>query len=256
MERERREEVFERIKLGIPLLDELLPKGVFRRSLILLAGDSGVGKSFVAGLLAWSFARRGEKVIYVSLDDDPLTIISGLELKGYDAWSLVDSKKILFVDGYGARYGVEPEEFVSEAIRELEPWGLLAALRRLVDQSGLECSGLLVIDSINPLLEKYEASNVFDFVNAVRASIVKKKGVVTVMTLHTATQLYTEIAASLEYVVDVLVWMQHMEAAIEQGYPVKQLLVKKARGVPAIASWTPYMITDEGIVGVKVKKAS
>ncbi len=245
--------VLERIRLGVPLLDDLLPQGVFRRSLMVMAGDSGVGKSFIAGLIAWSFARRGEPVAYIALDDDPLTVASSLYTKGYNVWELVETGRLILVDGYGARYGVEPEEFVAEAVRELEPSSLLAAINRIVDSRLGRCRGLIVIDSLNPLLQKYEVSIVLDFVNAARASIVKKKGVFTVMTIHTATQFYTEVAASLEYMVDVLVWMQHMEAAIEQGYPVKQLLVKKARGVQAIASWTPYMITGEGLVGVTLK---
>lgn len=247
------EYILEKIRLGIPLIDQLLPEGVFRRSLMVMAGDSGVGKSFIAGLMAWSFASRGEPVFYIALDDDPLTVASSLQAKGYDVWRLIREKRIVFVDGYGARYGVEPEPFVEESLRDIDPWTILNTVNRLVDSRKLRCRGLLVVDSLNPLLQKYEVSNVFDFVNAIRASTVKKKGVFTVMTIHTASQFYTEVAASLEYMVDVLVWMQHMEAAIEQGYPVKELLVKKARGVAATASWTPYMITNEGLVGVKLK---
>jgi len=245
--------VSERIRLGIPLLDRLLPKGVFRHSFLLLAGDSGVGKSYIAGLIAANFAKRGEKVVYLALDDEPSAIVSGLELRGCNAREYIRRNQMIFIDGYGARYGIESAEFVAESVRELEPWNLLALLRRIVDSQGLRSSGVIIIDSINPLLERYEASNVFDFVNAVRADIVKRKGVFTVTTLHTATQYYAEVAATLEYMVDILIWMQHMETALEQGYPVKQLLVKKAKGVPALAGWTPYMITDEGLVEVKVK---
>ncbi|MET1101346.1 MAG: RAD55 family ATPase [Pyrodictiaceae archaeon] len=246
--------VLARVKLGIPILDDLLPEGILRRSMVVIAGDGGVGKSFFVTLIAASFLERGEKVIYVALDDDPITIVSALESSRMNAMELVRGEELILVDGYGPRYGVEPESFVKAALQDIDPDRILSTVSRISDEHGMRCSGLLVLDSLNPLLARYEATRVLDFVNALRAHMAKKRGVLSIATLHTPTQFYSEVAANLEYMVDVFVWMQHYREAVAQGYPVKQLLVKKARGVPVQASWIPYMITKEGVIPIKLRR--
>jgi KaiC/GvpD/RAD55 family RecA-like ATPase len=242
------------VRLGVSVLDKVLPRGVPRRSVLLLAGSGGTGKSALTSLISWSFTSRGEKVIYVALDDDPLTVVEGLSFKGLNAHRLVDEEKLLIVDAYSSRYGIEPDIRVEESLTTLDLTVLLTTIRRVVERKGLTCTGLVVLDSLNALLLRFEASMVLDFVNALRASIAKRHGVLTVLTLHTPTQLLMEIASSLEYMVDVVVWLRYHAEALEAGYAVRELLVKKAKGVPVIAGWVKFIITDEGVVEAEVRR--
>ncbi len=231
----------------------MLPRGIPRRSFILLAGGGGTGKSVLTSLIAWHFAREGEPVIYVALDDDPLTVLEGLSVKGYDASDLLERRLLTFIDGYSSRYGIEPGLNVEERLATLDPTAIQLAVRRSIERRGLKCKGLLVIDSLNALLLKFEPTMVMDFVNAVRAYASKLQGVVTVATLHTSTQLYAELASSLEHMVDVVIWLKYHAEALEAGYPVREILVKKAKGAPVTAGWLKFIITDKGVVEVETR---
>ena len=70
------------IKLGIPLLDELLPKGILRKSLVIIAGEGGAGKSYIVQSIATNFLSNGEKVVYIAMDDDLSTILRRSKLHG------------------------------------------------------------------------------------------------------------------------------------------------------------------------------
>ena len=55
-----------RIKTGIQELDRVLGGGLVRRSVILLGGDPGIGKSTLLMQALGTMARRGEAVLYIS----------------------------------------------------------------------------------------------------------------------------------------------------------------------------------------------
>jgi replicative DNA helicase len=58
------------IPTGIPSLDELIGGGMRRKSLFLAGGQSGVGKTLILGNLAANAMKRGDKVVYISLEID------------------------------------------------------------------------------------------------------------------------------------------------------------------------------------------
>ena len=242
------------VKLGLSALDKLLPRGVLRRSVILVAGGGGTGKSVLTALLASRFLERGEKVVYVTLDDDPVTLIESLSLKGFRVEEYLERGSFLIIDGYSSRYGIRAGVKVFDELASLDPGTLAATLRKAVERAGLECRGMLVIDSLNALLAKFDPSIVLDFVNNVRASIAKSRAVLTVITLHTVTQLLAELASSLEYMVDVVIWLRYHSEALEAGLPVRELLVKKAKGVPVEAGWLKFVITDKGLEEVELRR--
>ncbi len=241
------------IQLGIPLLDKLLPKGVRRDSLIVMAGDGGTGKSYLAVLFAAKYLERGEPVVYLALDDDPRTLVDALGNQGLEAEKLVYQKKLILIDAYGPRYGLETESYaIEQPLTDLRT--LYSGLTRQLDQNNIAGQGLLVIDSLNPLLARYEPTLFLDFINMVRAGIAKKRIVTVLATLHTPTQYHAEIAANLECIADVFIWLRYHPQALEAGYTVREVLVKKAKGVPVAAGWTPFIITDEGPTPVQVRQ--
>jgi KaiC/GvpD/RAD55 family RecA-like ATPase len=244
------------VSFGIPLLDKLLPKGVWRSSFMLLAGEGGTGKSYILHLLAASILKRNEPVVYVALDDDPKDIISSLEAKGVDVENYVKNKMLLLVDGYGGRYGYETNTHVAERLRSLDIHAAVSTITRVLDSANISGKGIVIIDSLNPFFQWHETNMVYDFVNMIRILISKKRSMLVAATLHTPTQLYADIAATMEYMVDVFIVLRYHSAATEAGYPVKEILVKKARGTPVAYGWVPFMITDQGIEEVRIKYRS
>jgi circadian clock protein KaiC len=69
----------ERVSTGIPKLDQMFGnKGFFRGSSILVSGTAGSGKSSLASHFADAACRRGEKVLYFSLEESPAQIMRNM----------------------------------------------------------------------------------------------------------------------------------------------------------------------------------
>jgi circadian clock protein KaiC len=69
----------ERISTGVHELDQMLGgKGYFRGSSILVSGTAGTGKSSLAAHFSEAACRRGEKVLYFSLEESPGQVIRNM----------------------------------------------------------------------------------------------------------------------------------------------------------------------------------
>ncbi|MFW9982334.1 MAG: ATPase domain-containing protein [Candidatus Thorarchaeota archaeon] len=91
--------VIDRVKTGIPGLDELTEGGFPRGDTILIAGKAGTGKS----ILATQFIYRGavdynEPGVFVTLEEPPHLIKRNMLQFGMDLDKLVKEKKISIVD--------------------------------------------------------------------------------------------------------------------------------------------------------------
>ena len=91
--------VIERVKTGIPGLDELIEGGFPRGDTILIAGKAGTGKS----ILATQFIYKGatdynEPGVFVTLEEPPHLIKRNMMQFGMDLDKLVKEKKISLVD--------------------------------------------------------------------------------------------------------------------------------------------------------------
>lgn len=63
------------VETGVRALDSLLGGGLRPRSLTLVVGESGVGKSTLMFSLAYSISRRGGRVIYIDTEGNPVELI-------------------------------------------------------------------------------------------------------------------------------------------------------------------------------------
>jgi KaiC/GvpD/RAD55 family RecA-like ATPase len=241
-------------RLGVLLLDKLLPRGIPRKSFGLIEGEGGSGKSFLLHLIVKYFLERGEEVIYLTLDDDPESLAEALKSHDIDVDNYIKNEKLLIVDGCAARYGVESGVYTYERLTSLEPEKVARTLESILDSKDVKGRGLLVIDSINPFFIAYEPTMIYDLLCRIRSSISKRRKVLTLATLHTTSGLFEEPAQILEFMLDLVILVGYHVRALEAGAPVRRLLIKKAKGVPVSYGWVSYMITDAGPVEVKVKE--
>ena len=85
----------ERVSTGIKELDSMLAgKGYFRGSSILVSGTAGTGKSSLAAHFASASCKRGERVLYFSLEESPAQIIRNMNSIGIDLEPLMKKGKI------------------------------------------------------------------------------------------------------------------------------------------------------------------
>ncbi|MEM0480659.1 MAG: ATPase domain-containing protein [Candidatus Aenigmatarchaeota archaeon] len=88
----------ERIKSGVPGLDEIIEGGFIKGHQILLAGNSGTGKTIFGCQFLLEGARRNEKGLYLTLEEAPKSIIENMKRfswgKNFETY--VREKKIIF----------------------------------------------------------------------------------------------------------------------------------------------------------------
>src|SRR2546422_605941 len=68
----------ERVSSGIPRLDHMLVGGYFRGSTVLVTGMPGTAKTTLAGAFVAAACARGERALYISLDEQPAEILRNL----------------------------------------------------------------------------------------------------------------------------------------------------------------------------------
>jgi KaiC domain protein len=85
----------ERVKVGIVGLDDMLGGGLIPGSITSIIGTFGTGKTTFSLEFVWEGLKRGEKIIYISLEEREERIISYMKLKGWDVAPYLN--KALFI---------------------------------------------------------------------------------------------------------------------------------------------------------------
>ncbi len=242
-------------KTGIPPLDYALPGGFPLGGAVVIAGEPGSGKSVMVSNLSWNVLRSGGSVIYVNLDDSPDAIIELFTSFGWEPLKYIESRDFKIIDCFSFRLGrlrkSYPGVIAYERLDDMD-----AVIHDIYEAvSGIDKElKLVVIDSLNELMFRYEMGRVLEIVKTLRALISKGLGASLIMTLHTSTEALGELAAHLEYLVDGFAVTRVEPNMREMGIPLKQLMVRKMRGLPTNSFWIPYVITDEGITSVDTTK--
>ena len=73
-----------RVKMGIIGLDDMLGGGLLPGSICSIIGTYGTGKTTFSLEFAWDGLKKGENVIYISLEEREERIISYMQQKGWD----------------------------------------------------------------------------------------------------------------------------------------------------------------------------
>ncbi len=118
-----------RISTGIEGFDELVEGGLPEKSLVLLTGTTGTGKSIFSMEFLVDGALRGEPGVYISLQESMEETINQMRFFGWPIDKLIDEGKILII---------QPELYNFDA--------LLTAIEDAIDRIQAK---RLVIDSIS-----------------------------------------------------------------------------------------------------------
>ncbi|MGB7789373.1 KaiC domain-containing protein [Methanoregula sp.] len=74
----------ERVKMGIMGLDDMLGGGLIPGSICSIIGTYGTGKTTFSLEFAWEGLKKGENVIYISLEEREERIVTYMQQKGWD----------------------------------------------------------------------------------------------------------------------------------------------------------------------------
>lgn len=247
--------LIERVSFGIDPLDWGAPEGVLRSSTILFAGESGTGKSALVAHIAANFMHRGERCLYVALDDSPESFVEQLESFGWRGRELYQRGLLYIVDGYTYTTGrYVSSSFANRSVNVQRVDELTNAIIASVEELKMSGSGVLVIDSLNDLLYFHDITRVVMFIKSIRAFVSKSRKILSLVVLHTDTESTAELAKSVEHLFDGVIYTRINEDLRKLGIPLKELLVKKLRGCPTNPFWIPYAITANGVMPVDTEK--
>jgi circadian clock protein KaiC len=113
----------ERVSSGIPRLDAMLGgKGYYRGSSILVSGTAGTGKTSIAVHFAYETARRGERVLYLALEESPSQLVRNMRSIGVELQPLVKKDLIRIHASRPTIFGLEMHLVqIHKMIGEFEP---------------------------------------------------------------------------------------------------------------------------------------
>jgi len=86
------------VKFGVVGLDEMLSGGLLERSICAIVGTYGTGKTMFALQFAYEGLSRGERVIYISLEEREELLRATMAQKGWDTEVFGDRFSLLRLD--------------------------------------------------------------------------------------------------------------------------------------------------------------
>ena len=223
-------EIGRRLESGVPGLDALLGGGLFARSVTLVSGSAGIGKSTLAAQFIAAGAERGEPGLYVALEEGPAQVIKAAEALGLPLEAAV------------ARGAVEVIYLPRERVR---PTQLLSLLTDRIRAQG---TGRFVLDSVSHLgAGALTDGELRELLYALVARL-KTLGVTTLLTLESASMYSTETVTDQRFspVADNLLALRYHPV---DGQLKPTLAVVKTRGT-AHDFGTYYFNIGEG--GVRI----
>ena len=217
----------ERVSTGVERLDAMLGgQGYYRGSTILISGTAGAGKSSFAAQFAHAAAQRGERCLYVALEESEQQILRNMHSIGLDLRRWVAAGQLRFYNARPTVHGLEMH---------------LVMIHKLV----LEFQPQLVI--VDPVTNFTAVGNVLE-VKAVLMRLVDylKTAHVTALftSLTTAPDEIEQSEVDISSLMDLWILLKMIESNGERN---RGIYVLKARGMSHSNQIREFQLSDNGI---------
>ena len=230
----------ERVKTGIPGLDEILHGGIPERNVVLLSGGPGTGKTIFSQQFLWAgLSEFDEPGIYVALEEHPVQVRKNMEEFGWDVREAEKEGKFAMIDAFTAGIGKakEYEKYIVHDLGDVNE--LVDVLRTAVRDVGAK---RVVVDSVTTLYINKPA--------IARSVILQLKRVIA--GLGCTAIFVSQVSVGergfggpgVEHGVDGIIRLDLDEI---KGELVRSLIVWKMRGTSHSLKRHPFEITDKGI---------
>ena len=230
----------ERVKTGIPGMDEILNGGIPKRNVVLLSGGPGTGKTIFGQQFLFYGLQYGEPGVLVALEEHPAQIKVNMGQFGWDVRPYEEEGTFAIVDAFTGGIGeyAKKERYVVRDPTDVRM--LVDVLRDAVRDLRAE---RVVIDSVTSL---YLTKPV-----VARSTVMQLKRVLS--GLGCTSILVSQVSVTergfggpgVEHAADGIIRLDLDEY---NGELYRSLIVWKMRGTAHSMRRHPFEITDKGIV--------
>jgi len=243
-----------RVSLGVPELDQMLDGGLMPHRPYLIVGPSGTGKTTLALQFLCEGVRRGEKGLYVTVEDPPNEVVWNHRAlrPALDAIDVFDAIPDVM------RYERAPFKDIS-AVREVLPFGRIPdTIRQTPEFTSVEITGTALEQMLRSEVQKRGYSRlVIDSLTALQYFCMK--GFDPILGAQTflrfLTDLRTTTLLTVEAPLEDVETPERMLARGEirlfrwelEGVTVRAVGVEKMRGSAHDVRLHPYRIGARGI---------
>lgn len=223
----------EAVSSGVPTLDKVLGVGGFyRSSTILISGGAGTGKSNIAGHFVAESGRRGERSLYVALEESQSEIVRNMKSIGVQLAPLIAKDNLRFFVSRPTAYGLEMH--------------LASILLEVVEYR----PRVVVLDSITTLLSMGSTLEVMSIIVRL-ADFMKLNGITMVLTALVEPGAFNETTTvNISSLVDTWLTLSNLETS---GGRVRALSIVKARGM-SHSTQTHELVMSKN--GVEIRQAA
>ena len=217
-----------RIKTGVPGLDNLIEGGFPEKQVYLLSGPPGGGKTTLGVQFLVEGANENETGLYISLLEQPVTVIKAMSRYSFNLVDLVKDKSILFVDM--TIHEEKPEDLTAEAILE--------KIKNVVDKYDVK---RIVLDSILAIRNKTDTSkgsemDIFTFIQHLSE-------------MNCTTIILSEMVESNNFTMEQfashgVIFLHHF---LLRGKMTRALQIIKMRGTKLDCDMWEFAFTDNGV---------
>jgi KaiC/GvpD/RAD55 family RecA-like ATPase len=217
-----------RIKTGCEGLDKLIEGGFPEKQVYLMSGPPGGGKTTLGVQFLVEGTKIGEVGLYVSLLEQPVTVIKSMSRYSLDLVNLVKEKMILFVD----------MTIHEEAPEDLTANSILDKITKVVEKYDVK---RIVLDSILAIRKKTEDGSkseldIFTFIQNLSA-------------LNCTTLLLSEMVESNNFTMEQfachgVIFLHHF---LLRGKMTRALQIIKMRGTKIDCDMWEFAFGENGI---------
>jgi len=200
-----------RLKSGIPGLDAFMGGGFLKRSVTLVSGSPGIGKTIFGLQFLIEGAKRRERGLYVSLEEGPEQLLASAAALGLPLKTMIDKKLIQVL--YTSRESIRAGQFLSVLADRLTA---MSAKRVVLDAATQMLSGSMTVAEFRHVLYQL----------AVR---FKTLDITSVFTLESPSLISTEQVTQLGIspIADNLLMLRYTAS---DGQLAPMLTIVKSRG--------------------------
>jgi len=231
----------ERIETGIPKLDGLIEGGFPSNSSILVTGPSGTGKTIFCLQFLVHGASKGEKGLYVALEERPCDVRREMTRFGLDLAKLERDGSLLVLDVANPRARMPSKEKYSIQT-EFKVETFANKLYEIISKNDIK---RVVIDSLPALT--FHFGDVGEIRNAIHEinNLLLELGCNVVLVSETTdfTKGVSRFGVE-EFVASGVIVMTYAESGTKM---TKNLMILKMWGTRHAVNRYPYQITSSGI---------